>query len=235
MVSGRRTTPLLLTAALATLAACGSGYHYAKQATPRLIYRTAGDGSVGLAEVRGASTYFKLPPKWKLLDEEDYLRASGSLDTETPEQSYLVRHKQRVQPFDANPSPSVSHVIQPGPTPSGFSAVYVLDDDERDGISLQSLRNAAISVDPEPVSGTSNAEVLLHDSEVVRSGGFHGNRVIFNVRTDAGTLLTVDKTTLVDDHTRVIYMFVVACESKCFRDQQKEIEQVVDSWTIKER
>jgi hypothetical protein len=231
MVSGRRTTAVVLAV---TLAACGSGYHYAKQANPRLIYRTAGGGS-GLAEVRGASTYFKLPPKWKLLDEEDYLRASGSLTSDSPEDSFLVRHKQRVQPFDAAGAPSVTHVIEPTTTPSGFSAVYVLDDDERDGISLQSLRNAAVSVDPDPVSGTSNAEVLRHDSEVVRPGGFHGNRVIVNIRTESGTLLTVDKTTLVDDHTRVVYMFVVACEATCFREQQKAISQVVDSWTIKER
>jgi hypothetical protein len=228
---------LVVTAAALVLAACGSGYQYAKRVHPKLLYRTGGgSGAVGIAQVEAASTYFKLPPKWRLLEEEDYLQQTGILSAGSPEGAYLARNKQRVQPFDAAPRPSIINVLQPtGSHPSGFSAVYVLDDEERDNVSLRSLRNAAINIDPDPLSGNSNAEVLLHDDAVVRPGGFHGNRVIANVRASNGALMTLDKTTLVDEDTRVVYMFVVACEARCFRQQQKTIAEVVDSWTIKER
>jgi hypothetical protein len=218
------------------LAGCGSGYTYATRAHPQLIYQTSANGSVGLAKVNAASTFFKVPPGWRLLDENSFLNATGALAGQTPEQAYLTRHKQRIQAFDASPKPAPAHVLSPGNTsPTGFSAVYVLDDSERDSINLKSLRNAIIPVDPDPTSGTSNTEVLLQDDKVSRPGGFHGNREVFNLTTTDGPLMTVDKTTLIDKDSRVVYLFVIGCDSACFHRQQKTISQVVDSWTIKER
>lgn len=240
MVSGRRgrAAGAALAAALAVsaLAGCGSGYTYATRAHPKLLYRTSVNGATGLARVEAASTYFKLPPGWSLLDEDEFVRASGALATSSPEEAAFARRKQRYQPFDAADDPSVRHVLSSTSAhPTGYSVLYVLDDDERDGVSLRALRNALVPIDPDPVSGDASAEVLYRDDKVVQPGGFHGSRVIANVKADDGTLLTIDKTTLVDKDTRVIYLFLVGCEAACFRAQQKTIAQVVESWTIKER
>lgn len=230
----RAVTAVALAAAAVTAAGCGTGYEYAKREHPKMIYRTAAGGG-GLAQIEAASTYFKLPPGWDLLDEEEFIEDQGLVDGQTPEQQFIQRSKIRSQPFDAAPQPSVEHILQAGTShPSGFSQLLVLDDDERDGVSLNSLRNFGIRTDADPLTGESEAEVLYRDDHVVRSGGFRGSRVIFNLPVRLGAVMTIDKTTLIDEDTRVVYMFVIGCEAMCFRQNQKAISEVVDSWTIKD-
>ena len=226
------------TAALMVLSACGSGYHYVTRAHPRLIYKSGANGGIELAAVKAGSTFFKLPPGWRVLREDDFLNESGALTGASPEGAALVRAKRRVQVFDAATRPNVQHLLSlEADDPTGLAEIKVLDDDERDGVSLAGLRNFPFQIDRDPTAtnGNNDTEVLLQDDTIVRPGGFHGSRVIFNLRSNSGKLMTFDKTALVDKNTRVLYLFLVGCEAQCFRDKQKTIGQVVDSWTIKER
>ena len=40
---------------------------------------------------------------------------------------------------------------------------------------------------------------------------------------------------LKDPQTRVLYLFLVGCQADCYESNQDTIDEVVSSWTIKER
>jgi hypothetical protein len=111
----------------------------------------------------------------------------------------------------------------------------VLDDDQRDAVSLADLRNFPFTVDAqEPQADAPEVEVIARDDEVVRSGGFHGTQVLFNIKGDHGLTYTLNQTTLTDSASRVLYTFVIGCEASCYVDNIETINEVVASWTIKE-
>ena len=62
-----------------------------------------------------------------------------------------------------------------------------------------------------------------------------GSRLVNNVRGSDGTFVTFDQTALLDKRTRLIYLLVVTCDADCYVKNQKTINSVVDSWTVKER
>ena len=55
-----------------------------------------------------------------------------------------------------------------------------------------------------------------------------------NVKRD-DVFLTINQTGLVDPSTRMLYLFVIGCEAHCYLAHQRTIDQIVKSWTVKER
>ena len=117
---------------------------------------------------------------------------------------------------------------------------HVLDDDQRDSVSLSDLRNFPFSVDAQQPTQTNlqagdpKVELIARDDEVVRPGGFHGTQVLFNLKGDNGLAYTVNQTTLTDTASRLLYTLVIGCEARCYVENAKTINEVVASWTIKE-
>jgi len=109
----------------------------------------------------------------------------------------------------------------------------------RDQLSLHSLRNVVYPLDQ---LLNANAAEILSIKDIVLEGGLHGNRIDYdvvlqglsNVATLSG-VIRVTQIAVVDPATTKLYMFTIRCESHCYRDNKTLLDQIADSWTVKER
>ena len=46
---------------------------------------------------------------------------------------------------------------------------------------------------------------------------------------------TFNQTTLVDERTETLYVLLVSCSVRCYEDNKGTIDDVVESWTVKDR
>jgi hypothetical protein len=198
-------------AAAALLASCaGTGYHYVSNSSDH--------------------TYFKVPDAWKLYDQHSLLKTAGSQLSAQERQQELATSWSTG--FDANPKPAPSHVYRlGGGYPTGTALVQQLSADTADTISLQSLRNFVFDVDTAAQNHT--ADVIQYD-QITRSGGFHGIHMVVRAAMSNGASITLNEIALLDPGTTKLYALVVSCSSTCYEHNQSKIEQVVDSWTVKD-
>jgi hypothetical protein len=52
--------------------------------------------------------------------------------------------------------------------------------------------------------------------------------------TAGNKVIRVTQESIVDPATNRLYMIVVRCESHCYRDNKSLIDQIANSWTVKE-
>jgi hypothetical protein len=188
----------------------GSGYQYVKDST--------------------STAFFKLPTSWALFDEDQIL--SSDLVSLSPQSQQSVAQALWMVAFDANGTPSLTLVLSPGAQqPAGFAQVRPLGSQERDTFSLSTIRNALFNVDG--TSGTGSGVEVISTSDVVLTGGFHGLRVEYNI-PEGTDYLTIDQIGVVDPQTSTLYLFAIGCEAHCYIDNQDAIDQIANSWTVKE-
>ena len=180
---------------------------------------------------RSTGTYFKVPDEWRVYGHKDvvkWIREEGDTGADPVENIPFFTT------FDGHRRPSIGHFFlldTDADRPVGTARVQELTDQERDSISLGVLRSTFI--DFEEASSAGRVDVLRYD-DVKRDGGYRGNRLVFDLRTEEGTF-TVDQSTLLDDDTRRLYVFAIGCHPDCYRKHRKVIDEVVTSFQIKER
>jgi hypothetical protein len=198
------------------LSACGSGYQY-------LSHR---DGN-------GATAFFKLPSGWTLFDQSQVLQAAnGPLSRQQISQ---LEGGAWSTSFNGASHASVSQAGDiGGPAPSGVTAVRQLSPTERDQFSLGSLRSAILGDDPlSPSSGAKKFQVLSYN-EFTKPGGLRGSKMVVNVDVGGGTLASLDQVAMVDSGTKYLYLIALGCRVSCYSANHGVIDQVVQSWTVKE-
>jgi hypothetical protein len=196
--------------AVGLLAGCAdSGYNYVKSSSDR--------------------TYFKVPSKWTLFDEEDVVdRTSGDLTDSQREQ--VLDQTWRVA-FDASPNPTLSHLgATTAKDPTGLAVVRSLSFDDADTMSTNALRNYFFDIDTALDEQT--GEVVDYE-ELQLDGGFRGVHVVANLSMSDGGILTIDQTVLLDQATTKVYALIVSCSDVCYERNAGDIEKVVDSWTVR--
>jgi hypothetical protein len=53
--------------------------------------------------------------------------------------------------------------------------------------------------------------------------------------TEGGNVIRVTQVAVVDPATNKLYLFMLRCESHCYRDNKTLLDTIVNSWTVKER
>ena len=209
-IRSRRGAIALLLALAVVGAACGeSGFRYVG---------TSGD-----------NVFLRVPADWTVFTPREMLEASGLEDG-----TYRW-----VVGFDAGPEPNIDRVLLNSAEfpefPVVMSFVRGINPGERDGFSLGSIRNAQFQIDGFVSEG--RGEFLNYGDDVTFDGGFHGARDKFRITFGVGarTSLTVDQIGVVDPTTNSLYYVAAWCTSPCFADQQSQIDQVLQSWTVEEK
>lgn len=210
---------LLLAPGLVASGCAGSGYRYVANSN------------------KGA--YFKLPARWRLFDERQFMAdARGVTVAEVRKEKTNLWFRG----FDAAERPALDNVFSTeGAEPHGFASVQPLSADQRDSLSLASLRSMVVGFDPLKIdtataetAGLSDVEVMAN-KDITMKSGHHGERIVFRVTTADGKRGVFDQTTVVDRGSRVLYVFFVGCSDACYQANRSTIATVADSWTIKER
>ena len=183
------------------------------------------------------NAYFKVPANWKFFDKRQILVAGGqSLSGATDKQfSWLIG-------FDADPHPEVSHIVGIADAtkyPVIEARVQTLPAVVRDEFSLGGLRNWVYPVDR---LVQANAGEILAYKDIVLKGGLHGSEMTFDVVLSGvsnpmagGSVIRVTQIAVVDPATNKLYLFMLRCESHCYRDNKTLLDTIVSSWTVKER
>jgi hypothetical protein len=182
------------------------------------------------------NAYFKVPAGWKYFDKREMLVAAGqSLSAAANKQiSWSIG-------FDADPHPSTQHILKldyAPPHPVIRAEVKTMPFLVQDQMSIKGMRNLVYPVDQ--LTQDNFLDMLSFAPETL-PGGFHGIRMTYevarlglgNVSIDNEVIWTT-QITLVDASFTKLYNFVVRCETHCYRDNKTLIDQIVDSWTVKE-
>jgi hypothetical protein len=215
-----------LVAALVMAACTPSGHRYVKNSSE--------------------GVYFKIPNDWELYDEDAILEfqeadlSPGELDQ--------ARESQWQVFFDAAPRPSLKHLGElVTDHPNGQAQVVQLTAGERDVVSRELMRNLIFPVDQ--ILEFDPSLVELVDGEEINKDGVHGVRFVFNIdsrvpalvvtntleESDDREFATFSQTTLLDERTETMYVLLVSCSVDCYEDNKGTIDDVVESWTVKDR
>jgi hypothetical protein len=193
------------------LVGCGAPhYHYVKSAK--------------------SPAFFKVPSAWKLYNE-DALLATQPL---TDQQKKAAKAQIWTLAFDAAPAPSIDHVLGAAPNVWGFARSRLLSAQERDAYSLADLRKELLSVDPAAADSVTTGIELVSGHTLNRPGGLRGNEFVANLH-DGSKLVTLHQVALVDAKTSKVDILVLGCQSDCYKSNERVINQIIASWTVKER
>jgi hypothetical protein len=197
---------------LFVLAACTSSYTYVKNSDVK--------------------TYFKVPNEWAIFEEGEIFRSQ--ITGLSPQGEAAAKASVWMVAFDAAPKASLNHFFSgSSPYPTGFAQVRQLGQEQRDSVSLATIRNSVFPLNQLQVQDPTSVE-FLQSEDLVLDGGIHGNRIIFNVRL-GDTFYTANQTGLVNPQTSLLYLFVIGCEARCYLNHKRTIDEIVASWTVKER
>lgn len=173
--------------------------------------------------------YFKVPDDWAVYDTDDILgEAAGT-------RSWWLRG------FVGDASRDLESVfVLASDVPRGYVEIIELAPDERDDVSLRSLRGTRLvtddmgnEVDP-VVFEEENPNGPLHvlgREEITLDHGAHGVRIRVALADETGDAI-IDQTVLVDPSTTKRYLISIGCSAECFDAHSDEIEEVIASWTV---
>ena len=217
-VTARALLLLSVAALVALLAGCGSPeYTYVTNSTDR--------------------TYLKVPTTWRQIDGKAMDDAIGFDPTLTEEERGLW-----FEAYDADAEPSPMHLFGPSAAaPAAFVGVQQIPESARGQFSLDRLRDlfypvsasAQEAAEMDPTSGVSDL-ALVADEVLTPGNGLRGVHSVFRYRVGDGPMQMMDQTAYLNDDASKLYMFFVRCSTECYEQRQKEIGNVVSSFTVRE-
>ena len=217
-VTARALLLLSVAALVALLAGCGSPeYTYVTNSTDR--------------------TYLKVPASWRPIDDKAMNDAIGFDPTLTEEERGLW-----FEAYDADAEPSPMHLFGPSAAaPAAFVGVQQIPESARGQFSLDRLRDlfypvsasAQEAAEMDPTSGVSDL-ALVADEVLTPGNGLRGVHSVFRYRVGDGPMQMMDQTAYLNDDASKLYMFFVRCSTECYEQRQKEIGNVVSSFTVRE-
>ena len=85
----------------------------------------------------------------------------------------------------------------------------------------------------DPTSGVTDF-ALISDEVLTPGDGAARGAPVFRYRVGDGPPQMIDQTAYLNDDASKLYMFFVRCSTECYQQRQKEIANVVSSFTVRE-
>lgn len=187
-------------------------------------------------------TYVRIPGHWRQVDqtEIDDFFMSENPDSATGQ---LRKQLQWSTAYDGDTvDPDAEHLISLGVIrePIVYLSVRHLPEQEQAMVSYDFMRNIFLPVTAAVRSqlGADSQLVAFENlyDEVLPSGedGLHGVRTIFNYETArTGLVHTFDQTVYANADSSIIYLLLVHCTARCYRDRAVEIDDIATSFTVR--
>lgn len=211
----------VVVAVAVTLAACGAPqYTYVKNS--------------------GERTYFKVPRLWHRVDQA---ALDEALSPDDPNSQAAAARQQLIWSiaYDADAAPAPVHLFAgDGDQPFVYATVRQLTQAQRDQMSFDNLRNAILPVTDGARQSAAQAGLpldgfeLLSDEVVHPRTGIRGVHIIFNYRVGGqGELSTFDQTAYTNDDASRMYLLLIRCSARYYRDRGSEVRDVATSFTVR--
>ena len=180
-------------------------------------------------------TYLKVPTTWHQVDTGELASKLG-IKTAAGSGMWFTA-------YDADSAPSATHVFGDATeAPIMFVFVRGLPESARGSYSLDTLRDLLNPVSPSAqqqaaMLGAGSAPITTISDTVLTPGhGLHGVHVVYGKQSAMGGSPQVyDQIGYLNDDSSKLYLFVVQCSVQCYQDRQKEIANVVSSFTVREK
>lgn len=130
-------------------------------------------------------------------------------------------------------TPEQVFLLDPTDHPVVFARFRDLFPEERNSISLNSLRNVILPVTDLLEGNLENTRnfQLIDDQEIVDKGGT-GVNLIYSFDFE-GVNETINQTALYSTDKSKIYLFIARCTTECYNKNVDEIEKIVNSFTVR--
>lgn len=212
-----RSATIALVLGLA-LAACGGSFVY-----------------INHVNSSGGDSYLKVPSSWTVFNQSQIFKASsGQLPLTTLRKleaqswSNIIAGKKGAT-LAGNAGLS-------SPIPYGITQQIELTPAQTSSVSVASLRAVLLPSDPLAVgnnlSGFSYQVMAYH--ELSLSGGFQGSVMEVRIIGSKGQVSVLDQKAMLDSQKKWIYFIGVGCTAACFSSNKGTIEEIVNSWSVKE-
>ncbi|TMR96679.1 lipoprotein [Nonomuraea basaltis] len=190
---------------------------------------------------RAGTTYFKVPSSFTQLNAsaiETYLTGDH------PNSQAALLRAQRVwsTAFDQSADPSVDHLLKSA-DPFLYATVHQLTEEQRDGVSLNRLRDFILPVTEQMRElylqqsvATGQPPIfqnfaLLNDEVLTLDDGARGVRVRFNYQI-GNDVQTFDHTAILDESGTTVSVMLIACQSICFSKRAAEFDKIASTFKL---
>jgi hypothetical protein len=213
---GKLSIALPLLAVALVLSSCiSSGYTYFSHTNP--------DHTV---------VYFKLPSNWvRYTFSSDVKAANGQL---SPSQVSQIQGARWYMSFAGSRTakPNLFSDLA-AKYPQGIAFVAQLSENARDSFSLAQMRSEILGEDPLAQANNSPFNVLSYN-EFTLNGGIRGSKLVTDIADRGGLTDTYAQVVEVDPGTNYVFALAIACRASCWGPNQGTINQILNTWSVKE-
>jgi hypothetical protein len=188
-------------------------------------------------------TYFKVPSAWVQVDttDVDNVFLGGNPQSQ---RAQVLKQRRWSTGYDASSRPTAGHMVSAYPTeePVVYSLVLHLVPEMQDAVSYDYLRDVFFPHLPVTERAREQAAVagfgldgfeLLHDAVVTPSDGIRGVRVIYNYELGGSMVHTFDLTAYTNHDSSVVYLLLIRCTARCYRERSAELGDIATSFTVR--
>ena len=194
---------------------------------------TACSASQQYAGSKNDGAFFAIPIGWYKISNAELNKQEGKTqDQDALDRLSMVTYQVG---FSAAKKVTPEQVfrLDPTDTPVIFARFRDLFPEERNSISLNSLRNVILPVTDlleGNIENTRNFQ-LIDDQEVVDKGG-RGVNLIYSFDFE-GVNETINQTALYSTDKSKIYLLIARCTTECYNKNIDQIEKIVKSFTVR--
>jgi hypothetical protein len=183
------------------------------------------------------NTYLKVPTSWQQIDPQQFTDVLGAPPADSSaEGTWIVG-------YDADTRPALDHMFEPHVVaPVVVVSVDAVPENARGQISLDVVRDFRY-----PVSASAREQLafvgeasglsdftLLADQVLTPGHGVRGVHTVFSYRVAGGPPQVFDQVGYINDDASKLYLAIARCSADCFEQRRQEIENVVNSFTVRE-
>lgn len=124
-------------------------------------------------------------------------------------------------------------LLEPTKDPVLYVRIRDLFPEERNAISLNTLRNLVLPI-TDYLDGTipNDRKFELYDDQEINEVGGRGVSLLYSFDYN-GVNETVNQVALMSNDQNRIYVFIIRCSTECYNKNIDEIDEIVNSFTVK--
>lgn len=124
-------------------------------------------------------------------------------------------------------------LLEPTKDPVLYVRIRDLFPEERNAISLNTLRNLVLPI-TDYLEGTipNDRKFELYDDQEINEVGGRGVSLLYSFDYN-GVNETVNQVALMSNDQNKIYVFIIRCSTECYNKNIDEIDEIVNSFTVK--
>lgn len=182
---------------------------------------------------KSEGVFYSVPNDWQRVDSKTLAKEeSKNASQEALDRLSMVTYQMGFTKAK-NISPRDVFMLKPTDQPVLYVRFRDLFPEERNAISLNTLRNIILPV-TDLQDGTINNDrnfQLYDDQEVIEKGG-RGVNLLYSFDYE-GVNETVNQVALYSNDQSKIYLFIIRCSTVCYKKNVDEIDNIVKSFTVR--